>query len=94
MAKFSPRLVRGQGSPLSAERQWRVLLYNNHYHRFADVVQWLGHHAGCSEAFASEICGVTQEDGRAVCFVGSREACHEVAAGLRLRGLQVEVDDF
>lgn len=94
MAKFSPRLVRSKGKPDPSRRSWRVLIYNNHFHRFVDVVAWLGQYANCSEEFAAEVCNVAQEEGLSVCFLGSREACHEVAAGLRLRGLQVEVDDF
>ena len=41
-----------------------------------------------------EICSVCEEDGRAVCLLGSRARCQEVASALRLNGLQVEVDDF
>ena len=91
MAKFSPRLVR---SAPQTRRRWRVLIYNNHFHRFDDVVSWLMEHTGHDKEQIVEICAVCEEDGRAVCLLGSRVRCHEVASALRLHGLQVEVDDF
>lgn len=91
MAKFSPRLVRG--TPLS-RRRWRVLIYNNHFHRFDDVVAWLQEATEQEHQQILEICRVCEEDGRAICFLGSKAACHEVAASIRRRGLQVEVDDY
>lgn len=95
MPKFSPKLVRSGGADAPrGRRKWRVLLYNNHFHRFDDVVLWLQRSTGCDASFGEEICQVCQEDGRAVCFVASRAKCHEVASTLRLKGLQVEVDDF
>lgn len=95
MPKFSPKLVRSESADAArGRRKWRVLLYNNHFHRFEDVVRWLQESTGCVSHFAAEICHVCQEDGRAVCYVASRAKCHEVASALRLKGLQVEVDDF
>lgn len=91
MPKFSPKLVHTEPA---GRRKWRVVLYNNHFHRLDDVVLWLTRTTGYDEAFAHEICQVCQGDGRSVCFVASRARCHEVAATLRLKGLQVEVDDF
>ena len=97
MAKFSPRFARSEDAgptTSGARRKWRVLLYNNNFHRLNDVVAWLQSATGCKEEFALEICGVCQEDGRSICYQGSRAKCHEIASSLRLRGLQVEVDDF
>ena len=94
MPKFSPRLLRTESTAAKGRRKWRVLLYNNNFHRLEDVVTWLQRSTGCAADFAVEICEVCQEDGRSVCYQGSRAKCHEVAATLRLRGLQVEVDDY
>jgi hypothetical protein len=95
MAKFSPRFERTEGpKPAQGRRKWRVILYNNNFHRLENVLQWLQEATGCSEDLAVEVCGVCQEDGRAVCYQGSRAKCHDIAATLRLHGLQVEVDDF
>lgn len=91
MAKFSPRLV--PTTPLS-RRRWRVLIYNNHFHRRTEVVKWLQEATEQGPEQVEEICSVCEEDGRAVCFLGSKSRCHEVASALRLHGLQVEVDDF
>lgn len=91
MAKFSPRLVP---TTPSSRRRWRVLIYNNHFHRFEDVVKWLQEATEHSRELIEEICSVCEEDGRAICFVGSKARCHEVASTIRSHGLQVEVDDF
>lgn len=76
------------------ERNWRVILYNDHVHKFDDVVLWLQKATGCSHEVASHVTHTAHTQGRAVCYEGTREKCHRVAAQLRSHGLQVEVDDF
>ena len=48
----------------------------------------------CDTDFAYQICHVCEDQGRAVCFQSLKEECHQVAARLRSKGLQVEVDDY
>lgn len=94
MSHFSPELGSPKKKKPSEKARWRVILYNDNRHKFDDVVTWLKENAGCDSEFAIKICHVCQDQGRAVCFQGSKLACHEVASALRNRGLQVEVDDF
>lgn len=93
MSNFSPELTPSAAGRSGAKR-WRVILYNNNFHRLDDVVAWLQETTGCGEEFAALICNTCHEQGRAVCFQESKEKCHQVASSLRLRGLQVEVDDY
>ena len=93
MGRFSPELDKSE-APKNAEKNWRVILYNNNRHKFDDVVTWLQDTAGCDMKFAIKICHVCENQGRAVCFQGDKAACHEVATTLRSHGLQVEVDDY
>ncbi len=71
-----------------------MILYNNNYHRLDDVVAWLQDATGYEREFALRVCQTCHDQGRAVCYQGPKERCHEVAASLRHRGLQVEVDDY
>lgn len=94
MQEFSPRLIRSSKPKPGLVRRWRVLIYNNNFHRADDVVSWLMKYTACDDPLAIEICEVCQEDGRAVCFTGTKQECTEVSRGLRSRGLQIEIDDF
>jgi len=94
MSQFSPEVNSPKGDNPPEKARWRVILYNDNRHKFDDVVQWLQDYAGLDDKFAMKICHVCQEQGRAVCFQHSKDACHEVAAKLRSQGLQVEVDDY
>lgn len=94
MSHFSPELGASDEKAKSPEGRWRVILYNDNRHKLDDVATWLKEAAGCDSEFAFKICHVCQDQGRAVCFQGSKQDCHEVTAALRLHGLQVEVDDF
>ena len=93
VSQFSPELGESGSSRTSGER-WRVILYNDNRHKFDEVVSWLQDTAGCASEFAIKICHVCQDQGRAVCFQGSKQACRQVTTTLRAHGLQVEVDDF
>lgn len=94
VSNFSPELDKASKSLSKGAREWRVILYNNNYHRFDDVVAWLQAATGCSEEFAIMVCNTCHQQGRAVCYQGPKEQCHEVATNLRQRKLQVEVDDY
>lgn len=72
---------------------WRVILYNDDVHDFADVILWLQRATGCSLQAAQHIAMTAHRMGRAVCFEGGRTECQRVAGQLRGHGLQVEVDD-
>lgn len=94
VSNFSPELTRASRPPRSGNQRWRVILYNNNFHRLNDVVVWLQDATGYEREFNLKVCHTCHDLGRAVCFQGSRERCHDVVADLRRRGLQVEVDDY
>jgi ATP-dependent Clp protease adapter protein ClpS len=74
------------------QNSWQVILYNDSQNKFDNVVLWLQKATGYSHERASEITQTADRNGRAVCYNGDKEKCHQVAAYLRGNGLQVEVD--
>jgi ATP-dependent Clp protease adapter protein ClpS len=68
-------------------------LYNDNHNAYDNVVLWLQKSTGCSQDRANDICATAHKTGRAICYGGDREKCQEVAAYLRGKGLQVEVDN-
>lgn len=94
MTPFSPEITERKTKKSSGASRWRVVLYNDHRHRLDDVCTWLQDYTECESEFAIEICHVCHDQGRAVCFQGSKEECRQVTAELRAHGLQVEVDDY
>lgn len=82
----SPDSTSGQGSP------YVVIVYNDDYHTFEEVIIQLQKATGCTaekaEALAYEIDG----KGRAIVFGGSSQECERVANILRQIRLQVETD--
>lgn len=75
------------------ERLWRVLLYNDDWHTFDEVIAQLRKATGCSEKHASEIATEVHTRGRATAYEGEKPACKRVAAVLREIRLQVEIDE-
>ena len=94
MNKFSPELGTTITLQPDASQRWRVVLYADRRSTFDDIVFWLESMTDCDTDFAYEICRVLEDQGRAVCFQGCRSECHEIAARLRPKGLQIEVDDY
>lgn len=72
---------------------WRTLIYNDNHNKFNDVVLWIQKATGCSHESATDITNTCHRTGRAICYSGTKEKCNQVASYLRVRGLQVEVDD-
>ena len=70
----------------------RVILYNDDVHPFDAVVRQVRKATGRSTEEAFMITLQAHEQGRAVCYAGSAEACHRVADVLRKIALQVEVN--
>lgn len=84
LKKWTQEFKKPQGS-------WQVVLYNDPRSQFDDVVLWLQKSTGCSHQKASDITTTAHKTGRAVCYGGEKEKCHQVAQYLRGKGLQVEV---
>ena len=71
---------------------WQVILYNDSMNKFDNVVLWIQKATGYSHEQATQITKTADATGRAVCYSGDKEKCHQVAAYLRGKSLQVEVD--
>ena len=75
-----------QGGP------WVVILYNDDYHGFDEVILQVQKSTGCSLEKAMAITYEAHTSGRAIAYTGSEEECERVAGVLRQIRLQVETD--
>jgi len=71
---------------------YHVILYNDDFHAFDDVVRQVQKATGASTEDAFAITMQAHESGRAVCYRGPQEACLKVADILREIRLHVEID--
>lgn len=83
-----PELDDGTGTASN----YRVILYNDDFHAFDEVVEQVVKATGCTLEKAAHITLEAHRKGRSVCFKGERGRCHEVARVLREIRLQCEVD--
>jgi ATP-dependent Clp protease adapter protein ClpS len=70
----------------------RVILYNDDWHTFDEVIAQLVKAGACNEAQAEIYAWTVHTQGRAQVFEGPRPDCERVAGVLRQIRLQVEVD--
>ena len=75
------------------DRLWRVILYNDNWHTFDEVIQQLQKATGCSVDHASHIADEVHTRGRATAYTGEKDTCKRVASVLREIQLQVESDE-
>ena len=78
--------------PGTSGSNYRVVLYNDEWHGFDEVIEQVIKATQCSPQRAVEITLEAHRKGRAVCYKNSREKCHEAARVLREIRLQCEVD--
>lgn len=71
---------------------YRVILYDDDWHGFDEVIVQVQKATGCNIYKATAIMLEAHTKGRAVCYRGTREQCQRVARVLREIRLQVEVD--
>ena len=71
---------------------WVVILYNDDYHGFDEVILQVQKATGCSLEEAVRITAEAHDTGRAIAFTGTQEECERVAGVLRQIRLQVETD--
>ena len=71
---------------------WIVILYNDDYHGFDEVILQVQKATGCSLEEAVRITEEAHDTGRAIAFSGAHEECERVAGVLRQIRLQVETD--
>ncbi|MFN3649122.1 MAG: ATP-dependent Clp protease adaptor ClpS [Armatimonadota bacterium] len=71
---------------------WVVILYNDDYHPYDQVVFQVQKATGCTLEKAVWITHEAHTTGRAVAFSGTLDECERVAGVLRQINLQVETD--
>ena len=76
----------------SVESPWIVILYNDDWHPYDQVVFQVQKATGCSLEKAVWITHEAHITGRAVAYSGSLDECERVARVLRDIRLQVETD--
>jgi ATP-dependent Clp protease adaptor protein ClpS len=74
------------------DNPWVVILYNDDWHPFDQVVFQIQKATGCSLDKAEWVTYEAHSLGKAVAFSGTLEDCERVAAILREIKLQVETD--
>lgn len=71
---------------------WNVILLNDDWHTFDEVIAQLIKATGCSPQKALEIALEAHNNGEAICFTGHRERCEHVASVLEEIDLGVRIE--
>lgn len=71
---------------------WNVILLNDDWHTFDEVILQLIKATGCTPQKALEITLEAHNNGEAVCFTGHRERCEHVASILEEIDLGVRIE--
>ena len=77
---------------LAEDLEHHIILYNDDFHVFDDVVIWVKTATGKTIDEAYSITLEAHMNGRAICFSGDKDSCNRVANILSGVGLIVEVD--
>jgi ATP-dependent Clp protease adapter protein ClpS len=70
---------------------WSVILFNDEWHTFDEVILQLIKATGCSFEKAQELTWRIHTEGEAICYSGPLERCEHVAAILEQISLQTSV---
>jgi ATP-dependent Clp protease adapter protein ClpS len=81
-----------ESADIRQEGPWVVILYNDDYHGFDEVILQVQKATGCSLEQAIAITYEAHHTGRAIAYTGTEEECDRVAGVLRQIRLQVETD--
>lgn len=71
---------------------WNVILLNDDWHTFDEVIAQLMLATGCSPDVAADIAWRAHNEGEAVCYCGPRERCEHVAEVLEEIDLGVRLE--
>jgi len=71
---------------------WNVILFNDDWHTFEEVIAQLILATSCSAEQAAHIAWDAHSEGEAVCYAGSRERCELVASVLEEIDLGVRLE--
>jgi ATP-dependent Clp protease adapter protein ClpS len=72
---------------------WMVILFNDDYHAFDEVIAQVQKATGCNPGEAFQITYAAHSNGQAVAYVGDKQACEQVARVLREIDLRVELEE-
>lgn len=84
--------VSDQKEAVQEELPWNVILYNDDFHSFDQVILQVQKATGVSLERATEITLEAHLKGRAVCYTGPLERCEHVATVLRQIELTAEIE--
>jgi ATP-dependent Clp protease adaptor protein ClpS len=87
---IKPRILEEEETRLA--RPWVVILYNDDWHPYDQVVFQVQKATGCSLEEAEWITHEAHTQGRAIAYSGTQEECERAANVLREIRLQVETD--
>jgi ATP-dependent Clp protease adaptor protein ClpS len=79
-------------SPPDMDKPYVVIVYNDDWHTFDDVIRQLQKATACTFEKAEALADEIDSSGRAVVFAGNGTECERVACVLREIRLQVETD--
>jgi ATP-dependent Clp protease adaptor protein ClpS len=74
------------------DQPWTVILFNDDYHAFDEVIAQVQKATGCSPGEAFQITYAAHTNGQAVAYVGDKPQCEQVAKVLREIDLHVELE--
>lgn len=83
--------ISGTGTGLGGP--WRVILYNDDWHTFEEVIEQVMKATGCCLEVAERIAYEAHTQGRAVAYSGEKEDCQRVCGVLLEIRLQAEIDE-
>ena len=72
---------------------WMVILFNDDYHAFDEVIAQVQKATSCSPGEAFQITYAAHSNGQAVAYVGDKPQCEQVAKVLREIDLHVELEE-
>lgn len=87
-----PDIQTEQEEKTKQDLPWNVILYNDDFHSFEEVVLQVQKATGVSQERAFAVTMEAHTKGRAVCYTGPLERCEHVAAVLRQIKLTAEID--
>jgi ATP-dependent Clp protease adaptor protein ClpS len=87
---IKPRILEEEETRLA--RPWVVILYNDDWHPYDQVVFQVQKATGCNLEEAEWITHEAHTQGRAIAYSGTQEECERAANVLREIRLQVETD--
>ena len=81
-----------EGTSTIVIEPWNVILLNDDFHDFDEVIVQLIRATSCTIETAEAIAWEAHSKGEAVCFTGSRERCELVASILEEIALRVRLE--